>query len=93
MKDRTVKTDLPEDLALVPYDSILLQQVLVNLLENAAKYTPNATVVLVRVVRRPTEVEIIVADRGPGLPRGKSRRSSRNSTAPRRATGAASGSG
>ena len=37
---RPVTTDFPSDLPLVPVDEVLLEQVFVNLLENAAKYTP-----------------------------------------------------
>ncbi len=45
---RAIRTDLPVDLPLVSVDAVLLEQVLVNLLENAAKYTPAGTQVDVR---------------------------------------------
>lgn len=71
LEARTVVTDLDPDLPLVPFDSLLLQQVLVNLLENAAKYTPDATEVRVSAHRSgPHEVEVVVSDRGPGLSPG-----------------------
>ena len=73
--DRPIKTALADNLPLVPFDSILLQQVLVNLLENAAKYTPEETEITVSATLNDTpggqsEVEIVVADRGPGLAKG-----------------------
>ncbi|AKV03265.1 Osmosensitive K+ channel histidine kinase KdpD [Labilithrix luteola] len=69
--DRPVQIDLPDDLPLVPYDSILLQQVLVNLLENVAKYTPSTAEVHIAAHVTDNGVEIDVADRGPGLPEGE----------------------
>ncbi len=71
VRDRTIITDLPADLPLVPYDSILLQQVLVNLLENAVKYTPPDSEISVSARASANEIEIEVADRGPGLPSGE----------------------
>ena len=69
--ERPIVTDLPDNLPLVPFDSILLQQVLVNLLENAAKYTPdNAEIKVSARLGEKSEVEISVADRGPGLAKG-----------------------
>lgn len=65
---RDVATDLPPDLPLVPFDSVLLQQVLVNLLENAAKYSSGDVSVSAR--SGDGEVEVVVADRGPGIPPG-----------------------
>jgi K+-sensing histidine kinase KdpD len=67
---RDVTTRLPADTALVPLDSVLIQQVLVNLLENAAKYSPPGTPVFVGARAREGEVEIEVADRGDGVPEG-----------------------
>ena len=70
--DRTIATHLAEDLPLVPYDSVLLQQVLVNLLENAVKYTPADTEISISACAVSNgEIEIEVADRGPGLPAGE----------------------
>jgi two-component system sensor histidine kinase KdpD len=69
--NRTVTTHLPADLPLVPYDSILLQQVLVNLLENAAKYTPPGTEISIGARLVEDAIEVEVADRGPGLPKGE----------------------
>lgn len=69
--DRRIATRIPADLPLVPFDSILLQQVLVNLLENAAKYTPPRTTIAIAARRTGDEIEIEVADSGPGLPPGE----------------------
>lgn len=67
---RRIATDVPDDLPLVPYDALLLQQVLVNLLENAAKHTPLGSEIAISAREREGAVELVVADRGPGLPAG-----------------------
>lgn len=48
-------------------DVVLMEQVLVNLLENAAKYAPQRSSIELRVALRNNAVEIAVADRGLGI--------------------------
>jgi two-component system sensor histidine kinase KdpD len=74
MKEHPVTTSLPADLPLVPVDEILLEQVFVNLLENAARHTPPGTAVEIGAVAQPGEVVVSVADRGPGIPAGEEER-------------------
>jgi two-component system sensor histidine kinase KdpD len=74
MRKHPVTTNLPADLPLVPVDEILLEQVFVNLLENAAQHTPEGTPVEIGAEARPDEVMVWVADRGPGLPQGEEER-------------------
>jgi two-component system sensor histidine kinase KdpD len=71
LRGHPVTTAFPPDLPLVPMDEILLEQVFVNLLENAAKHTPPGTPIEVGATSRPGEVVAHVADRGPGLPPGE----------------------
>jgi two-component system sensor histidine kinase KdpD len=68
---RTVTTDFPQTLPLVPVDEVLLEQVFVNLLENAAKYTPPGTPIELSAEAGGQEVVVTVADRGPGIPAGE----------------------
>jgi two-component system sensor histidine kinase KdpD len=63
-----VKTNIPPDISLVPVDDILIQQVLVNLIENAIKYTPADSTIELSAVEEEHAVEIDVADNGPGIP-------------------------
>jgi two-component system sensor histidine kinase KdpD len=67
MLDREVTTTLPSDLPLVPFDSLMIEQVLVNLLENAAKHTQPGMAVDVTARMVGGAVEVEVADRGPGV--------------------------
>jgi two-component system sensor histidine kinase KdpD len=60
--------ELPEDLPLVRVDAGLIEQVLANLLENAARHTPPGTVVRLRAKLEGGEVVVSVEDFGPGLP-------------------------
>jgi len=68
---RTVRTRLPADLPLLRFDAVLLERVLANLLENAAKYTPPASTITIAARVRETWVDVTVSDDGPGLPPGR----------------------
>jgi two-component system sensor histidine kinase KdpD len=74
LSGRQVATELAADLPLVPLDAVLIEQVLVNLLENAIKYTPPGSPIEIRARTRPGGVEVVVADRGPGIPPGEEQR-------------------
>ncbi len=65
---RPVTTSLPPDLPLVSIDGALIEQVLINLLENAAKHTPAGTPIDIRATIETRGIVVEVADRGPGLP-------------------------
>ncbi len=68
---RPLHLDVPGDLPLVPVDGVLIEQVLVNILDNALRYSPDGSPldIVVRVSGR--EMWVIVADRGPGLAEGE----------------------
>jgi two-component system sensor histidine kinase KdpD len=74
LEDRPLQTKLPEGLPLVPIDGVLIEQVLVNLLENAVKYTPAGSPILLSAWSEGHEVVVEVADRGSGLPPGEEER-------------------
>lgn len=63
-----VVVSLPPHLPLVELDAVLIEQVLLNLLVNAATYTPPGTRVEIAVRASAEELSLTVADRGPGLP-------------------------
>lgn len=63
--------DLPADLPLLEFDAVLIERVLCNLLENAAKYTPEGSRIEISARLLGEEIEILVADNGPGLPLGR----------------------
>jgi two-component system sensor histidine kinase KdpD len=71
---RRVDIDLPPDLPLVPLDPLLVEQVLINLLENAVKYTPAGSPIEVSAVVEDRRVCVTVADRGPGFAPGEDTR-------------------
>jgi two-component system, OmpR family, sensor histidine kinase KdpD len=69
LADHPVKTHWPKDLPLIHVDAIALDQVLVNLLDNAALYTPPGTPIDISAAPAGENVVLEVGDRGPGLPR------------------------
>lgn len=63
-----VELDIEPELPMLPLDPVLLEQVLVNLLDNAAKYTPAGSAVTLQARRRDGGVVIELRDEGPGIP-------------------------
>lgn len=63
-----VRVDLPEDFFLVPMDPLLIQQVLTNLLENAAVHGVTTTQVTVSLEKRGRWARFTVEDNGRGIP-------------------------
>jgi two-component system sensor histidine kinase KdpD len=74
LEGRAVSVELPQEVLLVEVDGVLLEQVVVNLLENAAKHTPAGGPVVVRLTSSPEEIVLEVLDRGPGIPAGEEER-------------------
>ena len=63
----SVRLDTPADLPLVEVDPVLITQVLVNLLDNAKRHSPDDAVVTVMARRDATMVVVAVQDEGPGV--------------------------
>jgi two-component system sensor histidine kinase KdpD len=68
---RHVRVSLPEDLPLVNIDAVLIERVLCNLLENAAKYTPPGSPIEIGATASSERVMVTIDDHGPGLPKGR----------------------
>ena len=68
LADHRIETDIEPDLPMLRVDYLLLEQALFNLLDNAAKYAPAGTRVLVRARWQARIVAIEVVDEGPGAP-------------------------
>jgi two-component system, OmpR family, sensor histidine kinase KdpD len=68
--DREVRVALPETLPLLSVDPVLFEQVFVNLFDNIIKYGGPLCPIDVKAKHDDVEVEIEIADRGPGLPEG-----------------------
>jgi two-component system sensor histidine kinase KdpD len=70
LRDHQIEVELPDDLPLVLLDHGQIERVLTNLLENALKYSPPASVIRVRVhvMGTPPELEVRVSDQGIGIP-------------------------
>ena len=73
LQGHPVSIDLPDDLPNVSVDPVLVSQVLVNLLDNAVKYTPPGTPIRIAAVADSPTVRVVVEDEGPGLPPGDPR--------------------
>jgi two-component system sensor histidine kinase KdpD len=71
LKHHLVSTRLAPDLPLLRFDAVLLERVLCNLLENAAKYTPEGSKIVIAAQPHGDWVNVMVYDNGPGLPHGK----------------------
>ena len=74
LRDHTVSTAFPADLPLVRIDGVLMEQVMINLVENAVKYAPAGSVIDLSASASDREVVVEVADRGPGIPVGEEAR-------------------
>lgn len=70
----TLVLDVAADVPLVRFDAVLIERVLVNLLDNACKYTAPASQLRIRVRRTDGNLEVAVEDDGPGLPAGDTER-------------------
>ena len=66
-----IKTKLARDLPLVRFDAVLIERVLCNLIENAAKYTPAGSRIVIAAGVSGHFLEVAVYDNGPGLPVGQ----------------------
>ena len=74
LEGHIVDVRLAADLPLIFVDGLLLEQLFVNLLENAAQYTPAGTKILITAGIDGRSLRVSVADEGPGLPPGDEER-------------------
>jgi two-component system sensor histidine kinase KdpD len=71
---REVGVQLAEDMELVNMDMVLMNQVLINLLDNALKYSPPDSPLEIRAKIHDRRLHIEVLDRGPGIPKSELKR-------------------
>lgn len=74
-KSQLLKDDIPQDLPFVYADEELVRQVIVNLLDNAIKYTPEGGEIGLSILHRTSQkIQVSICDTGPGIPPEKQER-------------------
>ena len=74
-KSLQLKDDIPQDLPPVYADEELIRQLIVNLLENAIKYTPQNGEISLSILHRTSQkIQVSICDTGPGIPLEKQER-------------------
>jgi two-component system sensor histidine kinase KdpD len=68
LQGRTIHVSLPAEPPVVELDYLQIDQVLTNLIENAARYTPATSPIEIRVEVNGEQILVSIADRGPGIP-------------------------
>jgi two-component system, OmpR family, sensor histidine kinase KdpD len=67
---RSVQVRVPANLPLLELDAVLMERLFANLLENAAKYTPQGTPIQIGASEEGAFVRVFIDDEGPGVPSG-----------------------
>ncbi len=67
---RQVKVKLPPELTMIFVDSVMIEQVLINLLENALRYSPAGSDIDISAEILVNALQIAIADHGPGIAKG-----------------------
>jgi two-component system clock-associated histidine kinase SasA len=74
-KNQSIIKEIPQDLPPVYADEKLISQVIINLLENAIKYSPFSSPIILSIIHKTTQkVEVSVIDIGAGIPDNKKER-------------------
>lgn len=71
LAEHPLRVDLPADLPLLEFDAVLIERVLCNLLENAAKYSPLGSAIEIAAWQNGAMVDVSVSDHGSGIPLGR----------------------
>ncbi len=74
LRGREVAIEAAPDLPAVPMDFVLVTQALANVMDNAVKYSPPGTPIEIQARLAGPDLQIQVADRGPGIPPGELKR-------------------
>lgn len=67
-KEHKISVELPDDLLMARMDVRLIIQVIINIVNNAIKYTPAGSRIVLRAEKQGTMVAVSIADDGPGIP-------------------------
>ncbi len=67
-KEHHIDVELSDDFLMAKMDVRLIVQVIINILNNAIKYTPAGSHILLKALKRDSMVEVSIADDGPGIP-------------------------
>lgn len=67
---RRIEVEVPTSIPLLEFDAVLLERVFCNLLDNAAKYTPQDSIIWIRAECGVDSVSVSIEDNGPGVRKG-----------------------
>lgn len=68
LQDHPLTINIPPDLPLIQVDFVLIEQVLINLLDNACAYTPAGTPITISAQVLDKQLNIVIQDQGDGIP-------------------------
>lgn len=67
LSDKIVNIQIPGDLPLIPLDKVLIDEVLLNLIDNAVKFTPPESPIDITVNLEEDHIIVSIKDKGPGI--------------------------